>query len=269
MSNKERCSVSAPRSNCPRQISYARAQRFYGRMLRCVVGRVQIQDADSWRHFANEPLIFFHSFFFPFFPVKDRHGVTKLYKPKWVRQNCTYDPSRVNQEETSLTTGHHSSLWKYFGCSNSVCWDPSFRWASILERKARRRLGRPSECWDMLGRHFFWQIIFSRTARRLHLSDPMYNSATFQLDIGYPHTSCQLPYHLVSPMSPRVPHSTVFLKSFGGAKAKNRNMRDFNGLPPEGLASICFLHGTISIFALRSRVMRDVRKTVMNVTLAP
>ena len=229
MSNKERCSVSAPRSNCLRQISYARAQRFYGRMLRCVVGRVGIQDADSWRHFANEPLIFFHSFFFPFFPVKGRHGVTKLYKPKSVRQNCTYNPSGVSQEGTPPTTGHHSSSWIVL-----------IRYAGILLLSAGHRfwnvnlaegLAVHPNVGTCCGDIFFWQIISSRTARRLHLSDPMYTSATFQLDWRYPHTSCQLPYHLLSPMSPRVPHSMVFLKSFGGSKAKNKTCETSTARP--------------------------------------
>ena len=227
MSNKERCSVSAPRSNCPRQISYARAQRFYGRMLRCVVGRVGIQDADSWRHFANEPLIFFHSFFFPLSGKRPTRGdktlQTKVGSAELYIQSIGGQPGR--------NSTHNRPPFIIVDCSNSVCWDPSLRWASILERKPRRRVGRPSECWDMLGWHFFWQIISSRTARRLHLSDPMYTSATFQLDWRYPHTSCQLPYHLLSPMSPRVPHSTVFLKSFGGSKAKNETCETSTARP--------------------------------------
>ena len=38
--------------------------------------------------------------------------VTKPYKPKWARQNCTYNFSEVNHKETSLATCHQLSLWK-------------------------------------------------------------------------------------------------------------------------------------------------------------
>ena len=221
MSNKERCSVSAPRSNCPRQISYARAQRFYGRMLRCVVGRVGIQDADSWRHFANEPLIFFHSFFFPFFPVKDRHGVTKLYKPKSVRQNCTYNPSGVNQEGTPPTTGHHSSLWIVLIRYAGILLSAGHRFWNVNLAEGLAVHPNVGTCW---GDIFFWQIISSRTARRLHLSDPLYTSASFQLDWRYPHTSCQLPCHLVT-YATSCPPQYGILEVIWRVESEKRNMR--------------------------------------------
>lgn len=127
------------------------------------------------------------------------------------------------------------------------------------------------------------------------------DSPSFTFERSHVHFShipvgLEISSHFVSaPISPLVTYVTSCPPQYGileviwRVESEKRNMRDFNGtarpgaksrartfclsmygnLPPEGLASIYFLDGTMYIFVLRSRVMRDVRKTVMNITLAP
>ena len=46
------------------------------------------------------------------FRPSELETVTKPYKTKWARQNCTYHVSEVNHEKTSLATCHQLSLWR-------------------------------------------------------------------------------------------------------------------------------------------------------------
>ena len=140
-------------------------------MLRCVVERVRIQDADSWRHFANEPQIL--SFFLPFFPVKDRHGVTKVGSAELYIQsfrggpgkNFTYNrPPFITVEVLNrppfITVEVLTVLIRYAGIPLSA----GHRFWNVNLAEGLAVHPNVGTCW---GDIFFWQIIFSRTARRL------------------------------------------------------------------------------------------------------
>lgn len=144
----------------------------------------------------------------------------------------------------------------------------SLRWASILERKPRRRLGRPSECWGHVGATFF-------LAHNFFKDSPSFTSERSYVQFSHIPVGYWTSSHFVSaPISPRVSYVTSCPPQYGilevirrGESEKPKHARlqrsSARRIPKALPQFVSYME------RLRSRVMRDVRKTVMNVTLAP